>query len=142
MSVADRLKDKSLYRTASFIDGSWVQGEGATRIVNPANNETIAELGDVGADGARAAVAAAATAFKTWKTVSPFERSRLLMRWHQLILENAEDLATLITLEMGKTQREAMGEVVYGASFIEWSAEEAKRIHGETMQPPFPKSSG
>ncbi|WP_417484171.1 NAD-dependent succinate-semialdehyde dehydrogenase [Maricaulis salignorans] len=142
MSVADRLKDKTLYRTASFIDGEWVQGEGAKPILNPANNEMIAEIGDVGADGARSAIAAAATAFETWKRISPFERSKLLMRWHQLILENAADLAVLITLEMGKTQREAMGEVVYGAAFIEWSAEEAKRIHGETMQPPFPNSRG
>ena len=142
MSVADRLKDKTLYRTASFINGAWVRGGGTKAILNPSNNEMIAEIGDVGADGAKAAIAAAAKAFQSWKHTSPFERSKLLMTWHQLILENAEDLAVLITLEMGKTQREAMGEVIYGAAFIEWSAEEAKRIHGETMLPPFPNSRG
>ena len=142
MSIADRLKDKSLYCTSSFIDGAWVKGEGAKPVHNPSTNEVIAEIGDVGADGARAAIAAASRAFAGWKRTSPFERSKLLMKWHQLILENAGDLATLITLEMGKTFREAQGEVVYGASFIEWSAEEAKRIHGETMHPPFPNSRG
>ncbi|MDG2043376.1 MAG: NAD-dependent succinate-semialdehyde dehydrogenase, partial [Maricaulis sp.] len=90
----------------------------------------------------RAAVDAAAAAFETWKKVSPFERAKLLMKWHALILENADDLGQLITLEMGKVLREAKGEVLYGASFIEWSAEEAKRIYGETIATPFPGTRG
>jgi succinate-semialdehyde dehydrogenase/glutarate-semialdehyde dehydrogenase len=141
-TVTDRLKDKSLFRTESFIAGEWVAGQSGFQVSNPANNETIAEVGDVGAEGARQAVAKAAEAFETWKKVSPFERAKVLMKWYDLILENQEDLATLITLEMGKTYREAMGEVVYGAGFIEWSAEEAKRIHGETLATPFPGSRG
>lgn len=142
MTFSDRLQDASLFRTQSFIDGDWVQGEGALAISDPATDDTIAELGDVGAAGARTAIAAAARALETWKKVSPFERAKVLMRWHDLILENAHDLAVLITAEMGKTFREAQGEVVYGAAFIEWSAEEAKRIHGETIRTPFPGSRG
>jgi succinate-semialdehyde dehydrogenase/glutarate-semialdehyde dehydrogenase len=142
MTVADRLKDAGLFQTASLINGDWVEGAGRHVVTNPATDEPIAEIGDVGADGARAAVAAAAKAFETWKNVSPFERAKLLMKWHALILENVDDLAVLITCEMGKTLREAKGEVLYGAAFVEWSAEEAKRIHGETIQTPFPGSRG
>lgn len=142
MSVTERLKDPSLYRTDSFIDGQWVGGEGGVDVLNPANNEVIATIGDVGEAGARQAVAAATRAFETWKKVSPFQRAALLMKWHQLILENTQDLASLITLEMGKVNKEAQGEVAYGASFVEWSAEEAKRVHGETLSTPFPGSRG
>lgn len=142
MTISDRLQDASLFRTESFIDGDWVKGEGALAITDPATDETIAEIGDVGAAGARTAIAAASSALETWKKISPFERAKILMRWHDLILANANDLAMLITAEMGKTFREAQGEVVYGASFIEWSAEEAKRIHGETIRTPFPGSRG
>ncbi|MDG1417369.1 MAG: NAD-dependent succinate-semialdehyde dehydrogenase [Maricaulis sp.] len=142
MTIADRLNDKTLFQTQSFINGAWVKGEGAVAVTNPSNDEVIAEIGDVGAAGARAAVDAAAAAFETWKKVSPFERAKLLMKWHALILENADDLGQLITLEMGKVLREAKGEVLYGASFIEWSAEEAKRIYGETIATPFPGTRG
>jgi succinate-semialdehyde dehydrogenase/glutarate-semialdehyde dehydrogenase len=142
MTIVDRLNDASLYQTQSHIDGAWVPGQGALEITNPANGEVIAQIGDIGADGARDAVAAASHAFASWKKVSPFERSKLLMRWYHLILENADDLAVLITSEMGKTLREAKGEVLYGASFVEWSAEEAKRIHGETVATPFPGTRG
>jgi len=141
-TVSDRLTDKSLFRSESFIGGEWVAGASSFEVTNPANNQVIAEVGDVGEAGARQAVARAAEAFETWKKVSPFERAKLLMKWYDLILANQSDLAKLITLEMGKTYREAMGEVVYGAGFIEWSAEEAKRIHGETLATPFPGSRG
>ncbi|WP_300543389.1 NAD-dependent succinate-semialdehyde dehydrogenase [Maricaulis sp.] len=141
-SIADRLDDKTLLRSESFIGGQWVTGTSSFEVSNPANGEVIAEVGDVGAEGARQAVTKAAEAFETWKKVSPFERARILMKWYDLILENQADLAKLITLEMGKTYREARGEVVYGAGFIEWSAEEAKRVHGETLPTPFPNSRG
>lgn len=141
-SAAERLKDQSLWQTKSYIDGEWVEGSASFAVTNPANNALLADVADVGAAGARQAVAAASRAFETWKKTSPFQRAALLMRWHQLILENVDDLAALITLEMGKAYREAQGEVVYGASFIEWSAEEAKRIHGETLATPFPGTRG
>lgn len=141
-SAAERLKDQSLWQTKSYIDGEWVEGSASFAVTNPANNALLADVADVGVAGARQAVAAASRAFETWKKTSPFQRAALLMRWHQLILENVDDLAALITLEMGKAYREAQGEVVYGASFIEWSAEEAKRIHGETLATPFPGTRG
>lgn len=141
-SAAERLKDQSLWQTRSYIDGEWVDGGSSFAVTNPANNALLADVADVGAAGARQAIAAASKAFETWKKTSPFQRAALLMRWHQLIMENVDDLAALITLEMGKAYREAQGEVVYGASFIEWSAEEAKRIHGETLATPFPGTRG
>ena len=141
-TIAERLDDKALFRTDSFIGGEWVSGDNPTDVINPANGQVIAQIGDVGQAGALKAVAAAKTAFESWKKVSPFERSKILMKWNQLILAAQSDLAKLITLEMGKTYREAFGEVVYGASFVEWSAEEAKRIHGETLDTPFPGSRG
>jgi succinate-semialdehyde dehydrogenase/glutarate-semialdehyde dehydrogenase len=142
MTLADRLRDPALFQTSSLINGEWVRGEGGLVVTNPANDEPIAEIGDVGEAGARSAIAAAAKAFEIWKKVSPFERAKLLMKWHALILENLDDLTLLITAEMGKTLREAKGEVLYGATFVEWSAEEAKRIHGETIQTPFPGTRG
>ena len=142
MSVTDRLQDKTLFRTDSFIAGDWASAPQSFAVTNPANGEHLADVADLGAEGARKAVAAASEAFEGWKKTSPFERAKLLMKWHQLIMENIGDLATLITLEMGKTYREAQGEIVYGAAFIEWSAEEAKRIHGETISTPFPGSRG
>jgi len=141
-SLVARLNDKSLLQTDSFIDGEWVSGASRTDITNPANNEIIAAVADVGDAGARQAVAAAARAFETWKKVSPFQRAALLMRWHKLILENVDDLAVILTAEMGKTLAEAKGEILYGAGFIDWSAEEGKRIMGETMTPPFPGTRG
>jgi succinate-semialdehyde dehydrogenase/glutarate-semialdehyde dehydrogenase len=142
ISIADKLKDQALFRTESYIDGEWVGGATRFEVTNPADRSVIAAIPDVGEAGALRAVSAAHRAFQTWKKVSPYQRAAILQRWHALILENADDLAALITLEMGKTLREAKGEVLYGAAFIEWSAEEAKRIHGETLSPPFPGSRG
>ena len=141
-TLASRLSEPRLLRHQSYINGAWVEGPRSLVINNPATGEDIAHLADVGAEGARSAVEAAQTAFERWKKVSPYERGKILMRWHDLILAHADDLATILTAEMGKTYREARGEIVYGAAFIEWSAEEAKRIHGETLTPPFPGSRG
>ncbi|MBR9825589.1 MAG: NAD-dependent succinate-semialdehyde dehydrogenase [Alphaproteobacteria bacterium] len=141
-SLIDRLSDKTLLQTDSFVDGAWMSGERRFDVSNPADNSVIASVGDVGEAGAHQAVAAAARAFETWKKVSPFQRAALLMKWHKLILENLDDLAAILTTEMGKTLTEAKGEILYGAGFIEWSAEEGKRIMGETLTPPFPNSRG
>ncbi len=142
MNLTERLQDPTLLQSASFIDGQWVSADAQFEVSNPATGQKLADVADVGEAGARSAVAAAARAFETWKKVSPFERAAVLMKWRQLILENTADLATIITAEMGKTYREAQGEIVYGAGFIDWSAEEGKRVHGETMTPPFPGSRG
>ena len=140
--LTDRLNDQSLFRTESYVNGVWTSGEGAFEVANPADRSVLAEVADVGEAGARKAVDAAEQAFDTWKKTSVYERARLISKWNDLILEHADDLATLITAEMGKPFAEAKGEVVYGAGFVSWSAEEAKRLHGETLQTPFPGSRG
>ena len=142
MNLSERLQDPSLLQTASFVDGEWSTADAHFAVSNPATGEHLANVADVGEAGARQAVTAAARAFETWKKTSPFQRAELLMRWRQLILDNQADLATILTAEMGKTYREAVGEIIYGAGFIDWSAEEGKRVHGETMTPPFPGSRG
>ena len=142
MNAIDRLPQADALHTDSYIDGEWVGSDTKFEVTNPANRQVIAEVADVGEAGARRAVAAAAEAFKSWKKTSPFHRAALLMRWHALIKENTERLAALITLEMGKTYREAVGEIAYANSFVEWSAEEGKRVHGETLSTVFPGTRG
>ena len=137
-----RLKDKSLLKTGSLIDGAWTTGEGGFEVTNPADRSVLAFVSDVGAAGARRAVDAAERALRRWRKTSPFERARLLQKWHELLVEHVADLAAILTAEMGKPTPEARGEVVYGAGFVAWSAEEAKRIHGETLPTPFPGSRG
>lgn len=142
MNPLDRLKDRSLFRTESYIGGRWETGDSRFRVHNPANRGELAEVHDVGAEGATAAVAAAAEALKSWRKTSVFERGRILRRWYDLIVEHQHDLGVLITAEMGKPLPEAKGEVVYGAAFVDWSIEEAKRMHGETIAVPIPGSRG
>ncbi|MCF8879311.1 NAD-dependent succinate-semialdehyde dehydrogenase [Hyphobacterium sp. SN044] len=142
MNPLDRLKDRSLFRTESYIGGRWETGDSRFRVHNPANRGELAEVHDVGAEGAKAAVAAAAEALKSWRKTSVFERGRILRRWYDLIVEHQHDLGVLITAEMGKPLPEAKGEVVYGAAFVDWSIEEAKRMHGETIAVPIPGSRG
>ena len=141
-ALKDRLDDKDLLRTDSYINGAWAPGEGRFAVTNPADRSVLAEVADVGAAGALKAVDAADQAFEKWKKTSVYERARIVHKWHDLILQHANDLGTLITAEMGKPIAEARGEVVYGAGFVSWSAEEAKRLHGETLQTPFPGSRG
>lgn len=142
MTALDRLKDKSLFKTESYIDGQWVGGASRFSVSNPSNRELLADVADVGADGARCAVDAADRAFALWRKVSPFERAKILHAWNDLILANIDDLAVMITAEMGKPLAEAKGEILYGCAFIDWSAEEAKRIHGETLPVPAPGARG
>ena len=142
MNPLDRLKDRSLFRTESYIGGRWETGDSRFKVHNPANRGELAEVHDVGAEGAKVAVAAAAEALKSWRKTSVFERGRILRRWYDLIIEHQHDLGVLITAEMGKPLPEAKGEVVYGAAFVDWSIEEAKRMHGETIAVPIPGSRG
>lgn len=140
MSLADRIKDKSLFREEALIGGEWVGGEGGKTfaVTNPANGQTIANIADVGEKGALEAVSAATEAFEHWKKVRANDRAAILRKWYDLILANQDDLASLITAEMGKPYAQAKGEVVYAADFVEWYAEEAKRSHGETLSSPWP----
>jgi len=140
--LKDRLKDPALLKTDSFINGQWVQGEPWMTVTSPIDRSVLAQVDDVGAAGAQSAIAAADQAFQRWKKTSVFERTRIVKKWHDLIVAHADDLGVLITAEMGKPFPEAKGEVIYGAGFVDWSAEEAKRMQGETIQTPFPGSRG
>lgn len=129
----------SLIRSQCYIDGRWV-GEPSIPVTNPANGEEIARVPNLGADETRAAIAAANDAFKSWRCLLAKERSAILRRWFDLQIEHAEDLARIMTMEQGKPLAEARGEVLYGASFVEFFAEEAKRVYGETI--PTHKADG
>lgn len=133
-----RLNDLALYKSSSYIDGAWVDAsDGATFTVdNPANGRIIAHVANLGADEAQAAIAAADRAFKGWRARTGKERTSILRKWFDLIIANTEDLAQLMTLEQGKPITEARGEVAYGASFVEWFAEQAKRVSGDIMASP------
>ncbi|GHE20055.1 NAD-dependent succinate-semialdehyde dehydrogenase [Halomonas urumqiensis] len=117
----------------AFIAGKWRDGEHRFAVTNPANGETLVEVPDLNADDARDAVAAADAAWPTWRRVPAKERAALLRRWFDLLMAHQEDLARLMTLEQGKPLTESRGEVAYGASFVEYYAEEAKRMAGETL---------
>jgi succinate-semialdehyde dehydrogenase / glutarate-semialdehyde dehydrogenase len=129
------LKDPSLLRQQCYVDGQWLDARGgATRQVrNPASGAVIGTVPDMGTAETRAAIAAAAAAFPAWAARTAKDRATLLRRWHDLMLANADDLATLMTAEQGKPLVEAKGEIAYAASFIEWFAEEGKRIYGDVI---------
>ncbi|MBU3621179.1 NAD-dependent succinate-semialdehyde dehydrogenase [Polynucleobacter sp. CS-Odin-A6] len=132
IDIRNLLKDPSLFKEAAFINGTWVSSaSGKTfAVTNPASNELIAEVSNLGPQDAEHAIAAAEQAFQDWKNKTGKERAGIMRKWFDLITANTQDLATLMTLEQGKPLSEASGEVAYGASFIEWFAEEAKRVTG------------
>lgn len=126
-------KDQGLLCCDNFIDGNWVSSAQSIPVTNPATGETVAEVADGPKAQAELAVEAAHRSFASWSRMSAKERSSVLRRWHDLILENAEDLAALMTWEQGKPLAESLTEIKYGAGFIEYYAEEAKRIFGATI---------
>lgn len=132
------LQDKSLFVSRCLVGGEWIgAASGETVAVdNPATGEIIANVPAAGADETSRAIAAAEAALKTWRKRSSTERGALLERWHDLVLENADDLARIMTAEQGKPLAEARDEIRYGASFIKWFAEEARRIYGGTVPAP------
>ena len=132
IDIRPLLQDPSLFKEDSYINGSWVQAQSQKRfaVTNPANGELIAEVVNLGTTEAGLAIAAAETAFSSWKNKTGKERATLMRKWFDLIIQNTQDLAVLMTLEQGKPLAESTGEVAYGASFIEWFAEEAKRVAG------------
>ncbi len=130
-----QLNDSGLLREACYINGDWVAADsGATRdIINPANGKVLASVPNMGAAETRRAIELAQTALFSWQDKTAAERAGLLRRWYELMLEHRQDLATIMTQEQGKPLAESLGEVTYGASFIEWFAEEAKRVYGDTI---------
>ncbi len=129
------LKDPSLVETRAYVNGEWISADdGATfDVTNPAQGSVIAQVADLSRVEVARAIAAADSEGRKWAKRTAKERANILRRWFELMMENQGDLATILTAEMGKPLAEAMGEIAYGASFIEWFAEEAKRIYGETI---------
>lgn len=129
------LKDSSLFHSGAFLAGQWCDADDKTRfsVSNPATGELLGEVPCMGRAEALRAVDAANEALPAWRSLLARDRATILQRWYQLILANADDLARMMTLEQGKPLAEAKGEVVYAASFIEWFAEEAKRLYGDTI---------
>jgi succinate-semialdehyde dehydrogenase / glutarate-semialdehyde dehydrogenase len=132
------LQDRHLLRQQAFINGAWVDADSGAQhpVRNPANGEQIAHVPDCGAAETARAIEAAHAALPAWRALTAKERARLLRRWYDLIMEHQEDLARILTLEMGKPLSEARGEIAYGASYIEWFAEEGKRVYGEIIPEP------
>ena len=132
IDIRKLLKDPSLFKEEAFINGAWVTSHSGDTfsVTNPANNELIANVSNLGPQEAELAIAAAEQAFQSWKNKTGKERASVMRKWFDLIIQNTQDLATLMTLEQGKPLIESTGEVTYGASFIEWFAEEAKRVSG------------
>ncbi|MEY5029358.1 MAG: Succinate-semialdehyde dehydrogenase GabD [Pseudomonadota bacterium] len=127
------LKDPSLLKTAALVNGAWVSGSGTFEVSDPATGLKLADVANLGAADAEAAIAAANAAWPAWRSKTAKERSIIMRKWFDLLIAHTEDLARLMTAENGKPMAESRGEVAYGASFVEWFAEEAKRINGETL---------
>ncbi|QCI10153.1 NADP-dependent succinate-semialdehyde dehydrogenase [Pseudomonas putida] len=130
-----QLKDAQLFRQQAFINGEWLDADsGQTiKVTNPATGEVIGTVPKMGTAETRRAIEAADKALPAWRALTAKERSTKLRRWFELMIENQDDLARLMTTEQGKPLAEAKGEIAYAASFIEWFAEEAKRVYGDTI---------
>ncbi|GAL15005.1 succinate-semialdehyde dehydrogenase [Vibrio astriarenae] len=135
-SKAIELNDDKLLRLNSYINGSWHSSEAQFAVTNPANGKVIADVANAGVIETELAVRSAKQALKHWASKSAVQRSAILKKWYQLMLDHQDDLAKILTLEQGKPLAEAKGEILYGAAFIEWFAEEAKRAYGDTIPSP------
>ncbi|MFZ5568094.1 MAG: NAD-dependent succinate-semialdehyde dehydrogenase [Pseudomonadota bacterium] len=130
-----QLKDPSLLKTDALVNGLWVKGAAATRfdVLDPATGHKLADVANLGPADAEQAIQAANAAWPAWRNLTGKERSVILRKWFDLLMAHRDDLARIMTAEQGKPYPEAKGEVSYGASFVEWFAEEAKRVNGETL---------
>jgi succinate-semialdehyde dehydrogenase / glutarate-semialdehyde dehydrogenase len=127
------LNDPSLLKTDALVGGEWVAGPARFDVIDPATGLKLADVANLGAAETEAAIAAAQRAWPVWRSKTAKERGAVMMKWFALLHQHADDLARIMTAEQGKPLAEARGEVVYGASFIEWFAEEARRVYGETI---------
>ena len=132
---AFQLKDPNLFRQQCYIDGAWVDADdkATLAVYNPADGQQIGTVPKLGEAETRRAIEAANAALPAWRAKTAKERSAILRKWFDLMMANQEDLAILMTVEQGKPLAESRGEIAYGASFIEWFAEEAKRVYGDTI---------
>src|SRR5688572_19558179 len=133
-------KDPQLFRDRAYVDGQWAEADSRKRfgVDNPADGAAIGSVPDMGGAETRRAIEAANAALPAWRALPAKERSRILRKWFDLIIANADDLALILTAEQGKPLAEAKGEIVYGASFVEWFAGEAKRVYGDVIPSPLP----
>ena len=132
-SPLSQLKDPSLLKTDALINGQWITGANRFAVTDPATGAHLADVANLGPAEAETAIAAANAAWPAWRSKTAKERSIILRKWFDLIMASQDDLGRIMTAEQGKPLPEAKGEVAYGASFVEWFAEEAKRINGETL---------
>src|ERR1700733_10530012 len=135
VAVEVPIKDEKLFRQQCYVDGAWVGAEDGSTfpVTNPADGCQIGTVPSFSAADTRRAIAAAEAAWPAWRAKTTKERSQILRRWFELCMQNQDDLAVILTLEQGKPFAEARGEIAYGSSFIEWFAEEAKRIYGDVI---------
>ncbi|WNZ56080.1 NAD-dependent succinate-semialdehyde dehydrogenase [Microbulbifer sp. JTAC008] len=128
-----KLANSDLLKFQNYIAGEWRDAAATVDVCDPANGELLGRVADGTTEDAEAAVAAASEAFPAWSRRTAGERAAVLKRWYQLIVDNSDDLAMILSLEQGKPVAEAKGEIIYGASFIEWFAEECRRAYGQTI---------
>jgi succinate-semialdehyde dehydrogenase/glutarate-semialdehyde dehydrogenase len=133
--LASMLNDPSLLATKAYVAGEWIDADSGKTfdVTNPARGDVICAVPDLGRAETARAIEGAEAAMRDWQKRSAKERANVLRKWFDLMMENQDDLGTILSAEMGKALTEAKGEIAYGASFIEWFAEEAKRIYGETI---------
>ena len=130
------LTDPSLLKDKCYVAGQWIGGPATLEVTNPVDDSLVGRVPKLGAAETRRAIEAAQTAQKPWAKKTAKERAAILRKWFNLMMENQEDLARIMTAEQGKPLAESRGEIAYGASFIEFFAEEGKRIYGETIPSP------
>lgn len=131
-----QVNDSGLVKFNSYIDGQWIEGKTYFDVTNPANQHVVAQVSNAGVKETIAAVLAAKKALPAWSRKSANERAVIMRRWFNLMMENQDDLGQILTLEQGKPFAEAKGEIAYGAAFIDWFAEEGKRVYGDTIPGP------
>ena len=138
-TVAPKLKDTAFFREQCYVDGAWMDADDKSTITvaNPADGTIVGSVPRMGATETRRAIEAANNAWPAWRAKTAKERAALLRKWYELMMQHQEDLAVLMTTEQGKPLAESRGEIAYGAAFIEWFAEEAKRIYGDTIPAQF-----
>ena len=128
-----KVQDPALFRQECYIDGKWVGAENSIEVLNPADNSVLGYVPSLGTAETRSAIEAAQLAYTSWKDLTAKERSGYLRKWFDLIVSHQRDLAIIMTSEQGKPLAEAEGEVLYGAAYVEWFAEEGKRVYGDTI---------
>src|SRR5258705_3381625 len=134
--LRELLKDAALFKEAAYMGGAWVTDGSTVAVRNPANGEVVGNIPDVGAEGTRRAIDAANAALPQWRALPAARRSALLEAWFDAINQHTDDLAKILTVEQGKPLAESRGEIMYGAGFVKWFAEEARRVYGQTIPSP------